>query len=69
MRNADIVSGALLGALAMMSKEHAVLLPLAIGVLTPLAGRWSRAAVLRLLSFLALSLPGMLWVFLNRGAA
>ena len=68
-RNADIVSAALLGALAMMSKEHAVLLPLAVVVLTPLVADWQRAGVLRAANFIALSLPGMACAILYRGVS
>ena len=65
-RNADLFSATLLGLLAMMSKEHAVLLPPAIVVLTPLVVRWSRAVVLRAIGFLALSIPCMFWTIQNR---
>lgn len=65
-RNADLISAALLGGLAMMSKEHAVLLPLAVLVFTPLVVEWRRDALLRAAGFLALSIPFMLWALLHR---
>ena len=67
-RNADLFSAALLGYVAMMCKEHAVLLPLAIVVLTPLVTAWSRAVIFRAAGFVALSLPCMVWAILYRGA-
>ena len=66
-RTADVFSAALLGALAMMSKEHAVFLPLGIAILTPLVVDWDRQAVQRGVAFLALSLPCMVWAILHRG--
>jgi 4-amino-4-deoxy-L-arabinose transferase-like glycosyltransferase len=41
-RNVDLLSAALFAALAMMSKEHAVLLPFATLALTPLVRNWDR---------------------------
>ena len=65
-RNVDLFSAALLGALAMMCKEHAVLLPLAVVVLTPLVADWNRAVILRAMGFVALSLPCMVWAVMHR---
>ena len=66
-RNADLFSAALLAGLSVMCKEHAVLLPLAAVMLTPLVCDWSRPALLRALGYLALSLPCAIWALMNRG--
>ncbi len=65
-RNADILSATLLGALAMLSKEHAVMLPVAIVTLTPLVACWSRTVVLRAAGFIVLSIPCMFWAIQSR---
>ncbi|SDH79908.1 hypothetical protein [Propionivibrio dicarboxylicus] len=66
-RPVDLLSSALLAWLAMMCKEHAILTPVAAIVLTPICCRWTRASVGRAGVYLAISLPGMLWVLLHRG--
>lgn len=60
-RNADLFSAALIGGLAMMCKEHAVLLPAAAIALTPLVRDWDRKIVLRAGGFLMLMLPVCYW--------
>lgn len=65
-RPADFVSAALFAALAMLSKEHAVLLPFAIAVLTPLARDWSRGVALRAGGFMLLLLPACYWTISHR---
>lgn len=67
-RNADLFSAALFAGLAVMSKEHAVLLPLAAVALTPLVCDWDRAAIRRAAGYLLLSLPCAVWALVNRGA-
>lgn len=67
-RNADLFSAALFAGLSVMSKEHAVMLPLAAVALTPLVSDWTRATVGRALGYLALALPCALWAVMNRGA-
>ena len=67
-RPVDLLSSALLAWLAMMCKEHAILAPVAAVVLTPLCCRWTRASFARATVYLAISLPGMLWVLWHRGA-
>ena len=66
-RTADLFSAALLATLATMMKEHALLLPAALVVLTPLVSDWNRASLRRAALFLALSLPYVVWVALNIG--
>ena len=66
-RTADLFSAALLATLATMMKEHALLLPAALVVLTPLVSDWNRASLSRAALFLALSLPYAGWVALNIG--
>lgn len=66
-RTVDLVSAALLAGLAMMSKEHAVLLPLAALALTPLVCAWDRATLRRALIFFLLALPVCVWVIVHRG--
>lgn len=65
-RNTDLFSAALLSALAMLSKEHAVMLPVAIVTLTPLVVCWSRTVVLRTVGFIVLSVPCMFWAIQSR---
>ena len=67
-RNADLFSAALFAGLAVMSKEHAVLLPLAAVALTPLVCDWDRATIWRAAGYLLLSLPCAVWALVNRGA-
>lgn len=67
-RNADLVSSALLAGLSMMSKEHAILIPVATLMLTPLVVAGTRAGFVRAIAYLGLTLPAMIWVLLNRGA-
>lgn len=66
-RNGDLFSAALFAGLSMMSKEHAILLPLAAVVLTPLVREWSKAVLGRVLGYLLLSLPCAVWVLYHRG--
>lgn len=68
-RNADLFSAALLAFLAVMSKEHAVLLPAAAIALTPLVTRWNRRSLLRSGAYFLLTLPGAVWAILHRGQA
>lgn len=65
-RNADLLSAALLATLAMMSKEHAVLLPFAIVALTPLVCNWSRSVLLRAVGLLLLLAPVCYWTIFHR---
>ena len=65
-RNADIASATLFGALAMMCKEHAVLIPVAAIALTPLVCDWNRNTILRAISFLIFSFPVSYWIIENR---
>lgn len=66
-RPVDLLSGALLAWLAMMCKEHAILTPVAAVVLTPFCVGWTRASFVRAAGYLAICLPGMLWVLWHRG--
>lgn len=66
-RNVDLLSAALLAGLSIMSKEHAVLLPFAVVVLTPFVRDWNRVALGRALAYLVLSVPWSVWALLNRG--
>lgn len=65
-RNTDLLSAVLLGAMAMLSKEHAVLWPVGVVVLTPLVKAWDRAVMARAAAFLVMSLPCMAWAVLHR---
>lgn len=65
-RNADLFSAALMAALSMLSKEHALLLPAAVVALTPLVRDWNRATLARAAGYLALSVPCSLWIALRR---
>lgn len=65
-RNPDILSAALFTSLAMICKEHAVLLPVAILALTPLARDWSRIVAIRAASFLLFLLPICYWTISHR---
>lgn len=66
-RSVDVVSAALLASLSVMSKEHAVLFPVATIALTPLVKSWSRQSLLRAGAYLLLTLPGALWAIIHRG--
>lgn len=66
-RNADLLSAALFGGLAMLCKEHAVLLPLAALTLTPLVRDWSRIVALRAGGFLLILVPVCYWTISHRG--
>lgn len=66
-RNADLLSAALLGGLAMMCKEHAVLLPVAAIALTPLVRDWDRRVALRAGAFVMLLTPICYWTISHRG--
>ena len=66
-RPVDMLSASLLACLSMMSKEHALLLPVAVVALTPLVCRWSRVSVIRASIYLALTIPCAAWVLLHRG--
>lgn len=65
-RNADLISAALCTALAMLCKEHAVLLPAALVALTPLARDWERRVTLRAGAFLLLLAPVGYWTIAHR---
>lgn len=65
-RNLDLLSAGLLAALAMMCKEHAVLLPLATVALTPLVRNWDRTVALRAAGFLFLLVPVCYWTISHR---
>ena len=65
-RNVDLLSAGLLATLAMMSKEHAVLLPFATVALTPLVRNWERTALLRAAGFLLLLVPACYWTISHR---
>lgn len=65
-RNVDLLSAALFAALAMMCKEHAVLLPFATLALTPLVRNWQRSVVLRAAGFLFLLVPVCYWTISHR---
>lgn len=66
-RDVDLLSAGLFAGLAMMCKEHAVLLPLAMLALTPLVHDWDRRTVLRASGFLLLMAPVCLWTIYHRG--
>ncbi|MEI7614187.1 MAG: hypothetical protein WCK63_14905 [Betaproteobacteria bacterium] len=66
-RNSDLFSATLFAGLSVMSKEHAILLPLAVVVLTPMVCEWSKAAIGRALGYLLLSLPCAVWVLFHSG--
>lgn len=66
-RNADIVSAALTGVLAMFCKEHAVMTPVAVVLLTPLVCHWNRASLRRAVAYFLLCLPAMGWIVSLRG--
>ena len=66
-RDADLFSAALLAALSMLSKEHALLLPVAVVILTPLICPWNRTTLRRAAVYLALSLPCTTWLAMNVG--
>ena len=66
-RPVDVLSAALMAGLAMMSKEHAVLLPAAVLALTPLVSVWNRNAIWRAAAYLVLTVPCAVWVLLHRG--
>lgn len=68
-RNADLLSAAFLAFLSVMSKEHAVLLPIATIALTPLVTTWSRQSLMRAGGYFLLTLPGALWAIIHRGQA
>jgi len=65
-RNADLLSAALFGGLAMMCKEHAVLLPVAALALTPLVRDWGGKVALRAGVFLLLLAPICYWTISHR---
>lgn len=65
----DLLSAALVAFFSAMSKEHAVLLPLATIALTPLVVDWNRRSWLRAGAYFLLTLPGAVWVILHRGQA
>ena len=65
-RNPDILSAALFTSLAMICKEHAVLLPVAILALTPLAHAWNRIVTIRAASFLLILVPICYWTISHR---
>lgn len=65
-RNADLLSAALFGGLAMMCKEHAVLLPVAALALTTLVRDWDGKAALRAGVFLLLLAPICYWTISHR---
>ena len=66
-RTADLLSAGLFAGLAMMCKEHAVMLPLAALALTPLVRDWDRRTVLRAGGFLLVMLPVCGWTIYHRG--
>lgn len=66
-RNVDVLSASLLAFLSVMSKEHAVLLPVATIVLTSLVADWNRRSLLRAGAYFLLTLPGAVWAILHRG--
>lgn len=66
-RNVDVISAALLAFLSVMSKEHAVLWPVATIALTPLVADWNRRSLLRAGGYFLLTLPGAMWAILHRG--
>jgi len=68
-RPVDLLSSGLCACLAMLSKEHALLLPIAIATLTPLASEWNRISLRRCAAFIFLLLPMCWWVISNRTPA
>ena len=66
-RNVDLFSAALLAYLSVMSKEHAILLPAAAVLLTPLVADWSKATLRRAAGYFLLTLPGAVWAVFHRG--
>ena len=66
-RNVDILSASLFGSLSMMSKEHAVLLPIAIIALTPLVQDWNRKIAWRAIAFVLILAPVCYWTISHRG--
>lgn len=65
-RNADLFSAALLSGMAMMCKEHAVLVPVAAITLTPLVCIWNRSVLIRAAVFFVLSFPVSVWILMSR---
>lgn len=65
-RSVDLLSAGLCACLAMLCKEHALLLPFAIAALTPLATAWNRITIRRCATFIVLLLPMCWWVISNR---
>lgn len=65
-RNVDLLSAAALAFLSAMSKEHAVLLPAATIMLTPLVTDWNRRSLWRAAGYFLLTLPGAVWAVLHR---
>ena len=65
-RSVDLLSAGLCACLAMLCKEHALLLPFAIAALTPLATGWNRITIRRCATFNVLLLPMSWWVISNR---
>lgn len=65
-RTVDLLSAALLAFLSAMSKEHAVLLPAATIMLTPLVADWNRRSLSRAVGYFLLTLPGAVWTILHR---
>lgn len=65
-RSVDLLSAGLCACLAMLCKEHALLLPFAIAALTPLAKEWNRITIRRCATFIVLLLPMCWWVVSNR---
>ena len=68
-RTVDLLSAAVLAFLSAMSKEHAVLLPAATIMLTPLVSDWNRRSLSRAAGYFLLTLPGAVWAILHRHAA
>lgn len=65
-RSVDLLSAGLCACLAMLCKEHALLLPFAIAALTPLAKEWNRITIRRCATFTVFLLPMCWWVVSNR---
>lgn len=65
-RPVDLLSAGLCACLAMLCKEHALLLPFAIAALTPLATAWNRISLKRCVAFVLLLFPMCWWVISNR---
>lgn len=65
-RSLDLVSAALFASIAMLCKEHAAPLPLAIAALTPLVKDWDRVTIRRCVFFVLLLLPMSYWVVSSR---